>query len=105
MVDTRKIYEVTGRLETDTNNDMSINEIYTLIEILQETTDNEKITRCVNALQRINDKLYERYGLHDSILDFQVCINTLRSEYDVMDQVDVVKRNDGTFGKYGKLCC
>ena len=97
MVDTRKIYEVTGRLETDTNNDMSINEIYTLIEILEETTDKEEITRCVNALQRINDKLYERYGLSDSILDFQVCINTLRCEYDVMDQVDVVKRNDGTF--------
>lgn len=97
MVDTRKIYEVAGRLETDTNNDMSINEIYTLIEILQETQDKEEITKCINALQRINDKLYERYGLRDSILDFQVCINTLRSEYDVMDQVDVVKRNDGTF--------
>lgn len=97
MVDTRKIYEVAGRLETDTNNDMSINEIYTLIEILQKTNDHEEIERCINALQRINDKLYDKYGLRDSILDFQVCINTLRSEYDVMDQVDVVKRNDGTF--------
>lgn len=97
MVDTRKIYEVAGRLETDTSNDMSINEIYTIIDILKETNDHAEIERCVNALQRINDKLYDKYGLRDSILDFQVCINTLRSEYDVMDQVDVVKRNDGTF--------
>lgn len=97
MVDTRQLYEVAGRLETDTNNDMSINEIYTIIDILKETNDHTEITKCITALQRINDKLYDKYGLRDSILDFQVCINTLRSEYDVMDQVDVVKRNDGTF--------
>jgi hypothetical protein len=98
MVDTRKIYEVAGRLETDTNNDMSINEIYTLIEILIETTDKEEITKCVNALQRINDKLYETYGLRDSILDFQVCINTLRSEYDVMDPDEVINKDaDGVY--------
>ena len=98
MVDTRKIYEVTGRLENDTNNDISINEIYTLIEILIETTDKEEITKCVNALQRINDKLYEKYGLRESILDFQVCINTLRSEYDVTDTDEVINKDaDGVY--------
>ena len=100
MVDTRKIYEVCARLETDTQNDMSINEIYTTLDILKETRDKEETQRCLTALQRINDKLYESYGLRDSILDFQVCINTFRNEYDLSDEGElVVHAVDGDFAQ------
>lgn len=100
MIDERKIYEVVARLEQDTNQDHTVNEIYTTLDILKETRDKEETQRCLTALQRINDKLYESYGLRDSILDFQVCINTLRNEYDLPDEGElVVHAVDGDFAQ------
>ena len=94
MVDTRKLYEVTSRLEEECSQDPMIAEIYTLVDLIEQTQDKQEIQKCINALQRINNKLFETHGLRDSILDFQVCINTLRSEYDVMDPDEVINKDD-----------
>lgn len=97
MEDERKLYEVIARLENECTEDPQIAEIYTILDILHETEDTEEIKKCINALQRINDTLFEKYGLRESILDFQVCVNTLRSRYDIVDDSEVVERIDGAF--------
>lgn len=98
MVDTRKLYEVTARLETDCQQDPSIAEIYTLTDILQKNNqDPPETTKCIQTLQRINDNLYKKYGLKESILDFQVCINTLRNQYNVVDPDEEITRQDGVY--------
>jgi hypothetical protein len=75
-----------------------IEKIKTICEEIEQTQDKQEIQKCINALQRINNKLFETHGLRDSILDFQVCINTLRSEYDVMDPDEVINKDaDGMY--------
>ncbi len=71
-----------------------IEKIKTICEEIEQTQDKQEIQKCINALQRINNNLFETHGLRDSILDFQVCINTLRSEYDVTDPSEEVINKD-----------
>jgi uncharacterized protein (UPF0335 family) len=92
MVDERKFFETIARLEEECKTNTT--NIYEIYEKLQKANTTEEKTKCIQALQHINNKLFETHGLRDSILDFQVCINTLRSEYDVMDPDEVINKDD-----------
>ena len=95
----RRLYEAIGRLEQKYPEDHDILELGVDAEILQENYNLDyEAKRCLNAFQKINDKLFERYGMSDEILDFQVLINKLRSKLDVADEKEVVVHAvDGDF--------
>ncbi len=44
----------------------------------------------LDTAQSMNDKLYERDGLTDTVLDNQVSINTYRNKYDLTDSNNVL---------------
>lgn len=63
---------------------------------IQEIVDNidnakytDKVQPHITELQDINNKLYEDYGLTDTILDFQCYINGLRNRYDIPDEAEL----------------
>jgi RecG-like helicase len=93
----RKFYETTARLETETQNDPQIAQIYHIIDILENKPTQEQTTQALQALQRTNDKLYQKYGDKTSILDLQVLINKLRNHSDVPDPKELIQRPDGKF--------
>ena len=89
--------EVTKQLEKKFN-DSSILEIYRILEVLQDNPTDEAVENSVNKLQDINDNLFERYGICDEIIDFQVCINKIRNYKDITDKKEVVNHaSDGDF--------
>lgn len=55
----------------------------------------EDKTDFVESLQEICNKLYERYGLDDDILDLQVYINEYRHEYDITDPREIIHVDNG----------
>ena len=95
----RKLYEVTGRLQQDCNDDQLIEEIYPIITCLENKPDDMELQKCVDALQRINDKLFGIYMVKESILDFQVLINKLRYYADAPDQKELIQYDDGKFAQ------
>lgn len=96
----RRLYEITGRLQKDCNNDNRINEVYDIIELLQNDPSDYEMTKAVKVFQATNDKLFETYGAKESILDFQVCINKLRYYVDVPDEKELIyQHDDGDFAQ------
>ena len=96
----RRLYDITERLQEDCNNDNRINEVYDIIELLQNDPSEYEMTKTVNVFQTINDKLFEIYGAKESILDFQVCINKLRYYVDVPDEKELIyQHDDGDFAQ------
>ena len=93
----KRFNEVTKQLEKKFD-DYSILEIYQIIEILQENPTDEEIEKSVSELQEINDGLFEKYGVCDEIIDFQVCINKIRNYKDITDEKEIInKAVDGDF--------
>ena len=52
--------------------------------------DKEKLKKELDEKQEIVNQLYEKWGLTDEILDLQVEINSLRHEYDLVDESEIV---------------
>lgn len=93
----RRFYEITGNLKAKYD-EKSIDDIYEIIEILKNNPSDEEITKAVDALQQINDNLFDKYGVSDEIIDFQVCINKIRNYKDVPDKKELIyKHDDGEF--------
>ena len=67
-----------------------IQEIITRIDNANNTS---KVAPLLTELQDINNKLYEDYGLTDTILDFQCYINGLRNVYDIPDEAELDGEN------------
>lgn len=63
------------------------------IQEIVDNIDNAEHTNEVQPhlqfLQEINNKLYEGYGLTDTILDFQCYINGLRNLYGIPDEAEL----------------
>ena len=97
--DFRRLYEVIGRLEQAHPDDNLVTELGVDADILKENYQLDyEAKRCLNAFQKINDKLFAKYGMSDDILDFQVLINKLRSKLDEPDPKEVVVHaDDGDF--------
>ena len=95
----RKLFEVVGRLES------KYIEEYTdageVIEIMSENqNDMTEVKKGLDALQRINDKLFDKYGISDEIIDLQLVINQLRNAYDIPDKKELIyKSEDGQFAQ------
>ncbi|RAP46440.1 MAG: hypothetical protein BZ136_07480 [Methanosphaera sp. rholeuAM74] len=92
-----RLSQVTKQLKQKFN-DSTILEIYNIIEVLQDNPCDEEIKISVNKLQDINDALFEKYGVCDEIIDFQVCINKIRNYKDITDEKEVINHaTDGDF--------
>ena len=55
----------------------------------------EDKTQFVESLQETCNKLYERYGLDDNILELQILINEYRNEYDITDPREIIHTDNG----------
>lgn len=49
----------------------------------------------LDNLQKNADKLYEKLGATDEVIDLQVSINAFRNKYDIPDQTQETKSNPG----------
>lgn len=49
----------------------------------------------LNRMQKANDKLYEKDGLTDEVLDNQIEINTKRNALDILDKNELTESNKG----------
>ena len=49
----------------------------------------------LNRMQKANDKLYERDGLTDEVLDNQIEINKKRNALDILDKNELTESNKG----------
>ena len=52
--------------------------------------DMASVESSIRGLQEICNTLYKRYGVQDTILEFQTEINKLRYDFDVVDPSEVV---------------
>ena len=97
----RNLYETVGNLKNKYPEEKSIDDIYQIIEVLKNKPSDEEIKKSVDALQRINNKLYDKYckdGNLDEIITFQVAINKIRNYKDITDESEIVTHApDGDF--------
>lgn len=95
----RKLFEVTGRLESKYIEDYT--DAGEVIEIMAEDKENlAEVKKGLDTLQRINDKLFDKYGVSDEIIDLQLVINQLRNAYDIPDKKELIyKCDDGRFAQ------
>lgn len=57
--------------------------------------ENEELKTCLTALQDQCNKLYESYGAIDEVMDLQVSINQLRNRFNIPDEKQMTKSNEG----------
>ena len=95
----RKLFEVVGRLESKYIEDYT--DAGEVIEIMAEDKENlAEVKKGLDTLQRINDKLFSKYGVSDEIIDLQLVINQLRNAYDIPDNNELIyKCDDGRFAQ------
>lgn len=48
------------------------------------------VKKLLDFAQNLNNKLYEKEGLTESVLDNQVKINSYRAKYDILDENEVI---------------
>lgn len=76
----------------------------TLMRIIDKINETEKPPITVDYsknnkdlldnLQQINDKLFDKHGLTDNVLDLQLFINQTRNELDIVDEKDIILTDD-----------
>lgn len=94
----RKFYETVGTLKLKFPEEKNLEDIYQVIEILENKPSDNEVKKAVNALQRTCNKLYDKYGMSDEILSFQVAINKVRNYKDVTDESEIINHApDGDF--------
>lgn len=52
------------------------------------------VKKILNLLQLLVDKTYEKEGLSDDVLELQVRINSLRREFDIVDETHLIDDTD-----------
>ena len=53
------------------------------------------LKECFKNLQVECNKLYEKYGATDEVMQLQIAINTLRNKFDVVDETELSVDNEG----------
>ena len=56
---------------------------------IDNANNTSKVAPLLTELQNINNKIYEDFGLTDTVLDFQCWINGLRNLYDIPDEAEL----------------
>jgi len=68
-------------------------QVQEIVDNIDNAEHTNEVQPHINELQDINNKLYEDYGLTDTILDFQCYINGLRNLYDLPDEAELDGEN------------
>lgn len=93
----KNLDETIQKLTTKFTN-INLVELEQIIKILQETPTIEEIKKCVTQMQKINDELFQKEGISDEIIEFQISINKIRNYKDIVDEKEIIQRtNDGNF--------
>jgi hypothetical protein len=87
MIDENLLYELRDAVDT--------RRVQAIADKIDESKNVQEVAPLIEELQTMNNALYEKTGFSTLTLDFQVYINSLRTQYDVPDPREVIHTDNG----------
>ena len=69
--------------------------VQAIVDKIDNCKNTKEVEPLIEELQTMNNHLYEKQGLNNETLDFQVYINGLRNMYDITDPREIIHTDNG----------